>query len=322
MRENAVTGPSGGEKMPHVIISGGTGFIGRHLSLRLIQEGVDVVCLTRNASVAKEGEKNRIKFVGWDGKSAEGWGKHADGAKAIVNLAGESIGSGRWTEERRKRIFQSRMNAGKAITEAVASAAEKPEVVIQASAIGIYGNRGEETLDESSGSGEGFLADVAKNWEGSTGEVEALGVRRVVIRTGVVLGSSGGALARMLLPYRFFAGGPLGNGKQWMSWIHIADEVGGILFLLKREDLSGVFNLTAPRPLSNRSFSRELGSLLGRPSWFPVPGQVLKLFLGKMAEETILTSQRVVPARLEKAGFEFTFPELRGALTDIIGKTS
>lgn len=304
--------------MPRVIISGGTGFIGRPLSHRLLQEGFDVVCLSRKASAAKKREKNGIKFVVWDGKSAEGWGEHAEGAKAIVNLAGESIGSGRWTEERRKRILQSRMNAGKAITEAVVSAAEKPEVVIQASAIGIYGNRGEEVLDESSGPGEGFLANVAKNWEGSTGEIEALGVRRVVIRTGVVLGSSGGALARMLLPYRFFVGGPLGNGKQWMSWIHIADEVGAIKFLLKREDLSGVFNLTAPRPLPNRSFSREIGRLLGRPSWFPVPRLALSLFLGKMAEETILTSQRVIPARLEKAEFQFAFPELRGALTDIL----
>lgn len=308
--------------MPCVIITGGTGFIGRPLSRRLMEEGYDVVCLTRNVSAAKERGTNGIRFVKWDGKSAEGWSKHAEGSKAIVNLAGESIGSGRWTGERRKRIFQSRMNAGKAITEAVAAAVEKPEVVIQASAIGIYGKRGEETLDESSGLGAGFLADVAKNWEESTGEIEALGVRRVVIRTGIVLGSSGGALARMLPPYRFFVGGPLGSGKQWMSWIHIADEIGSILFLLRRKELKGVFNLTAPQPLPNKSFTRELGKILGRPSWFPVPGLLLKLFLGKMADETILTSQRVMPARLEKAGFEFAFPELSGALADILAKKS
>ncbi len=308
--------------MLRVIITGGTGFIGRPLSNRLIEEGFDVVCLTRNVSAAKDRRKNGIRFVEWDGKTAEGWGEYAEGAAAIVNLAGESIGSGRWTEERRKRIFQSRMNAGKAVTDAVASAAQKPEAVIQASAIGIYGNRGEEILDESSGAGQGFLAEVAKNWEESTSKVEALGVRRVVIRSGLVLGSFGGALERLLLPYRFFAGGPMGTGKQWMSWIHIADEVGCILFFLKHKDLNGVFNLTSPQPVRNKFFSQELGRILGRPSWLPVPGFMLRLFLGRMADETILTSQRVMPVRLEKSGFAFAFPELSGALAGILAKNS
>lgn len=312
----------GGERMPRVIVTGGTGFIGRPLSHRLIQEGFDVVCLTRNASAAKEREKNGIKFVEWDGKSAAGWSEFAEGAAAIVNLAGESIGSGRWTDERRQRILQSRMNAGKAVTEAVKTVKEKPEVVIQASAIGIYGNRGKETLDESSGLGEGFLAEVAKDWEKSTGEIEASGVRHVVIRTGLVLGSSGGVLARLLLPYRFFVGGPMGSGKQWMSWIHIIDEIGSIIFLMRRKDLNGAFNLTAPQPLPNKLFSRELGKILKCPSWFPVPGLLLKLFLGKMAEETILTSQRVMPVRLEEAGYPFVYPDLTGALADILGKKS
>jgi uncharacterized protein (TIGR01777 family) len=303
-----------------VIITGGTGFIGHPLSLRLVQEGYEVVCLTRNAEAAEEKWGSRVQFVDWDAKTAAGWGEYAEGAEAIINLAGDSIGSGRWTEEKRRKIRQSRMNAGRAVVEAVKSTQRKPEVVIQASAIGIYGNRGKETLNESSGLGEGFLADVAKDWEGSTKEMESWGVRRAVVRTGLVLGSNGGTLPRMLLPYRFFVGGPLGSGKQWMSWIHIRDEIESFLFLMDRKDLKGVFNLTAPHPLQNKLFSRELGKAMGRPSWFPVPSFLLKLIFGQMAEETILTSQRVMPTRLEEAGFTFTFPDIPDALADILGK--
>lgn len=307
---------------PRVIVTGGTGFIGHPLCFQLIRKGFDVACLTRNVPAAKSRGEGGIKFVGWDGESAAGWGMYAEGATAIVNLAGESIGSGRWSAEKKQRICQSRLNAGKAVVEAVKSVKQKPEVVIQASAIGIYGNRGKEILNESSRSGEGFLSAVVKDWEESTAEIEALGIRRVIIRTGVVLGSAGGALGRLLLPYRFFVGGPIGSGKQWMSWIHIADEIGSILFLMGRKDLHGAFNLTSPQPLQNRLFGRELGKLLKRPSWIPVPGLFLRLFLGKMAEETILTSQRVMPVRLEEAGFKFAFPDLKGALTDILGKKS
>ncbi len=304
--------------MARVIVTGGTGFIGRPLSLRLVEKGFEVVCLTRNPQNAQKRWGDRIKFVGWDGKSPEGWLDFAEGASAIINLAGESIGSGRWNETKRQRILQSRMNAGKAVVDAVRSLKRKPEVVIQASAIGIYGNRGSETLDESSGLGDGFLAEIAKNWEDSTREIEALGVRRVVVRTGLVLGSTGGSLPRLLLPFRFFVGGALGSGKQWMSWIHLEDEIGSILFLLERKDLTGAYNLTAPHPLQNKLFSRELGKLLKRPAWFPVPALFLKLILGKMAEETILSSQRVLPVRLEEAGFKFVFSDLTGALTDIL----
>ena len=303
---------------PRVIVTGGTGFIGRPLSLRLIQKGYDVVCLTRNASIAERYGGNGVNFVEWDGKTAEGWNGFAEEARAVINLAGESIGSGRWSGARKQRIIQSRINAGKAITQAVESVKKKPEVLIQASAIGIYGNRGDETLDESSGPGEGFLAQVAKDWEDSTRSVEALGIRRVIIRSGIVLGSDGGVLARLLLPYRFFVGGPIGRGKQWMSWIHIADEVGCILFLMEHTDLSGIFNLISPHPHQNQGLSRELGKQLHKPSWLPVPSFFLRLFLGKMADETILTSQRVLPVRLEDAGYPFVYPDLRAALADLL----
>jgi hypothetical protein len=308
--------------MARVIITGGTGFIGRPLSVSLVQEGYEVVCLTRHAAAAEERWGNSVRFVDWDAKTAAGWGKYADGAEAIINLAGDSIGSGRWNDQKKRKIRQSRMNAGKAVVEAVRLAKQKPGAVIQASAIGIYGSRGKESLGEVSESGEGFLADVARDWENSTREVESWGVRRVITRSGLVLGSSGGTLPRMLFPYRFFVGGPLGSGKQWMSWIHIQDEVASFLFLIERKDLSGVFNLTAPHPLQNRLFSRELGKALGHPSWFPVPGFLLKLIFGQMAEETILASQRVLPERLDKAGFTFAYPDLVGALTDILAKKS
>ena len=301
-----------------MIITGGTGFIGRALSPRLVQEGFDVVCLTRNVTAAKNKGLSGVKFGGWDGKSASGWVDYAEGAAAIINLAGESIGSGRWNAKKRQKILQSRIDAGKAVTEAVKSAKNKPGVVIQASAIGIYGNRGNEILDESSASGDGFLADVAKAWEDSTREIEELGVRRVVIRTGIVLGSAGGTFPRLLLPYRFFLGGPIGSGKNWISWIHLADEIECILFLLKRKDPSGVFNLTAPHPTQNRLFSRKLGQVLKRPSWFLIPGPFVKLVFGKMAEETILSSQRVLPTRLEETGYSFVYPHLTGALADLL----
>jgi uncharacterized protein (TIGR01777 family) len=300
-----------------VILTGGTGFIGRPLCRRLIEQGFGVVCLTRNEAAAK-GRGNGIKFVEWDGKSARGWKDYAEGASAIVNLAGESIGSGHWDKEKRQRILQSRIDAGMAVTEAVKSSENKPEVIIQASAIGIYGNRGHEILNESSDFGDGFLAEVAEKWEESTREVEALGVRRVVIRSGMVLGSSGGALPRLLLPYRFFVGGPIGSGKNWISWIHLTDEIECILFLLKHKDLNGVFNLTTPHPVQNKHFSRALGKQLKRPSFFAIPGLFLKLFLGKMAEETVLSSQRVFPLRLEEAGHKFAYPDLAAALANLL----
>lgn len=305
--------------MSRVIVTGGTGFIGRHLSKRLMEKGYEVVCLTRNVSSAKQEGDSRILFTGWDGRTAVGWGGYAEGSAAIVNLAGENLASGRWDKKRKQRIIQSRLQAGKAVVDAVKSARRKPGVVIQASAVGFYGNRGDEVVDEASGPGRGFLAEVVREWEGSTAEIEALGARRAVIRTGLVLGSEGGALPRLVLPFRFFVGGPLGNGRQWVSWIHVEDEVQAILYLMEHPELAGVFNLTSPHPLRNGDFHRKLGRVLKRPSWMPVPGFLLRMLFGKMSEETILSSQKVMPARLEEAGYEFVFPEAEKALTDILG---
>ncbi|MDH4220055.1 MAG: TIGR01777 family oxidoreductase [Candidatus Aminicenantes bacterium] len=301
-----------------MIITGGTGFIGRPLSQRLNNKGYEVICLTRNASTAKEKWGNRVKFVDWNGRNAMGWGGYAEGASAIINLAGDNIAAGRWNEKKKQRIIQSRLHAGEAVVKAVKSVKKKPGVVIQASAIGFYGNRGDELLDESASSGEGFLAEVTRKWEASTQDVETEGVRHVVIRTGMVLGADGGALVRLVQPFRFFLGGPVGNGEQWNSWIHLEDVTQSILFLMERSDLSGIFNLTAPQPLKNKDFCHEIGEVLGRPSWLPVPGLFLKLLFGELAKETLLSGQRVCPKRLEDSGYGFIFPEAKKALKDIL----
>ena len=204
------------------------------------------------------------------------------------------------------------------MSDAIAGAKSKPRVVIQSSGIGYYGSRGEETLDESSSPGEGFLPDLAREWEGSTKGVETLGVRHVIIRTGIVLGSDGGALPRLLTPFRFFVGGPLGSGKQYFPWIHLADEVEAICFFMENENLQGPFNLVAPEQISMKQFCRILGKVMGRPSWFRVPGFVLSLLYGQMADEVLLSGQKATPKRLLAAGYRFRYPDAEGALRQIL----
>lgn len=309
-------------KKNSVIVIGATGFIGKALCAHLAEKGYEIIALSRNPAKGEDILGTKAKVIQWDGQSSRGWLNHAQTALAIVNLAGENLASGRWTDEKKQAILQSRLDAGRAVVETIRLAQARPKVLVQASAIGFYGPRQDEVVDESFPSGEGFLSEVARRWESSTQEVEAKKVRRVIIRTGIVLGKEGGALPRLIKPFRFFAGGPLGNGKQWISWIYLEDEVRAILFLIEREDLSGVFNLTAPHPLPQTDFARILGKFLKRPSWLPVPGFLLRLLLGDMAEEMLLSGQRVAPARLLDAGFRFLYPEPEPALKDILGKGS
>jgi|GEM_PF-126699 len=275
-----------------VIITGATGFIGRALSKRLVASGYQVVGLSRDLERGRRILGEKITILEWDGQSAEGWGRQADGAYGVINLAGESIASGRWTEKKKQRIVRSRLDAGRAVSDAIAGAKSKPGVVIQSSGIGYYGSRGDEMVDESSPAGEGFLPDLAKEWEGSTKGVEALGVRQVTIRTGIVLGKDGGALPRLLTPFRFFIGGQLGSGRQAFPWIHVADQVEAICFLLENEKLRGAFNLAAPEQISMKQFCRTLGRVVGRPCWLHVPGFVLRLLYGQMADEALLSGQK------------------------------
>ncbi len=296
-----------------IIILGGTGFIGAALARRCAALGHQVVVPSRSPQKVSALLGAGVIGAAFDGKSGAGWGDFVDADTAIVNLAGENIAEGRWTEDKKRRIEQSRLRAGAAVMDALGRAAALPAVLVQASAVGYYGARGPERLDESAAPGGNFLARVAQKWEASTLGAEALGVRRVVVRTSMVLGR-GGALAQMLPPFRLGLGGPLGSGTQPVPFIHLDDEVGAIVHLLSTPGLSGPFNLAAPEAVDSRGFARALGRALGRPAVLPAPAFALKLLLGQMAEEVLLTGAQAWPTRLLDCGYHFAYPTLAGAL--------
>jgi uncharacterized protein (TIGR01777 family) len=304
------------------VISGGTGLIGRALSANLASDGHEVIVLTRSIERATRLPAG-VRAELWDARSAKGWGQLADGAGAIVNLAGANLAGerffpSRWTEERKRLIRDSRVSAGRAVVQAVAQADQKPGVVVQASGVGYYGPCGDEVISEDALAGRDFLARLAaEDWEPSTAAIEEMGVRRIVVRTAAVLDPNEGALWRLLLPFRLFVGGPMGSGKQWFPWIHIQDEARAIRFLIENREASGAFNLAAPEPVTNAQFARELGQALSRPSWMPVPGFALKLAFGQVAS-VLLEGQRAVPRRLLDLGFEFRFATAKAALKDLL----
>lgn len=304
-----------------VILAGGSGLIGRQLIAELSNGNYEIIVLSRDPQQVR-GLPEGVQVIGWDGKTTPGWGELVDGAFGVINLAGENIaGEGffpaRWTEERKQQIIQSRVNAGKAILEAIQAARVKPEVLVQASAIGFYGALGAEPVEENSSPGGDTMAHICIAWEQSTLAVETMGVRRVVIRTGVVFSRRGGALARLILPFKLFVGGPLGSGKQYLSWIHIDDEVGAIRFLMENKQANGVFNLTAPTPVNNAEFATIAGQVMKRPAFLPVPSFVFRLMFGEVAT-VVVDGQRVIPKRLSGLGFEFKYPQLKEALADLL----
>ena len=301
------------------IITGGTGLIGRALAAHLADNGHEVVALTRDPGRARGSVDSRAKLVRWDGRSADGWGEHAADTDAIVNLAGENIGGSRWTEAFKKRVVESRLNAAAAVVDAVARASVKPKVVVQASGIGAYGDTGDAVVDEESPLGAGFLADVVRRWEPAIEPVKEHGVRVCAIRTGVVLAAGGGALPQLTLPFKLFAGGTIGAGRNWMPWIHLADQVRAIAFLIETESLEGPVNLCAPSPVRAREFNRLIGKAMRRPSWLPVPAFAVRTVLGEMADELILSGQNARPRKLTDAGFVFRFAEAGEALVDLLG---
>jgi len=298
-----------------VLVAGGTGLIGRALVADLARDGHEVVVLSRNPTRAPAFPPT-VVVQPWDARSVAGWGPLVNNIDVIVNLAGENISAGRWTAERKARIMQSRIEAGHALVEAVDAAKHKPRAFLQASAVGYYGPRGEEALGEASPPGTDWLSRVAIDWEASTRPVEEAGVRHVILRTGIVLTLDGGALPKMALPFRFFVGGPVGDGQQGFPWIHLTDEVAAIRFLIDREDARGSFNLTAPQMQTNAEFSRALGRAMHRPVWLPLPGFALRLLFGEMAT-VLLTGQHALPIKLQQMGFVFRFPTLGAALFDL-----
>jgi uncharacterized protein len=296
-----------------VVVAGGTGFLGGALVRRLRTDGHDVIVLTRRPS--GDGQ------LAWSPGTPPGgqpWARAIDGAGAVVNLAGESIASGRWTSARKRAIRESRVTATHGLVAAILSAAQPPPVLLSSSAVGIYGSRGEETLTEQSPIGAGFLAEVGRAWEQEA--LAAAAVTRVVLlRTGLVLGKGGGALPQLALPFRLGVGGPVGSGEQYLSWIHLDDWVSLARWALDTAAVSGPLNATAPGPVTNAEFARVLGRVLRRPAWLPAPAFALRLALGEMADALILEGQRVLPARARELGFTFEHPTIDGALRAIYG---
>ena len=299
-----------------VVIAGGSGFIGGALVRSLVRDGHEAVILSRRGD---GGLRDGVTVAPFDGKTGQGWAHALDGADALVNLAGENIAAGYWTAARKRRILESRLDAGRACLDALGRVKVLPRIFVQASATGYYGDRGESPTDESAPRGAGFLAEVAERWEASTAAIEAMGLRRIILRTAVVLGRDGGALPRMLVPYRFFLGGPLGTGRQYFPWIHIADEVGAIRFLMDHPAASGPFNLAAPGTIDQEALAAALGRSLRRPAVLRVPEAALRLILGEMGRELFLSGVRIVPRRLMELGFVFRFATLAAALADILG---
>ncbi|MBI3996223.1 MAG: TIGR01777 family protein [Candidatus Omnitrophica bacterium] len=291
-----------------VLITGGTGFLGSRLCERLVRAGHDLCVLTRNP-LARIGQAG-VQFLSWDGQE---WEHALAEAQAVINLAGEPIAEGRWTAAQKARIRESRVHATRQLVGRMASRLEKPAVLINASAIGYYGPCGEEEVTEADPPGHGFLAETCRAWEAEAQRAEDLGVRVVRLRLGVVLGPSGGALAKMVPPFVLFLGGPIGSGRQWVSWIHREDVVGMIEWALSHPQVSGAVNVTAPHPVTMREFCETLGRVLGRPSWLPVPAWALRLWLGEMAQ-VLVTGQRVIPHAATRGQYAFIYPDLQAAL--------
>lgn len=283
----------------NITVTGATGFIGKRVAQALLAAGHNIHALGRKQSTELPAES-----------LAE--------ADAVIHLAGEPVAQ-RWTPEAKQRIRSSRVDGTRNLVDALAKQSRRPRVMVCASAIGYYGSRGDEVLTETSGPGSDFLARIVVEWEQAAQQAEALGIRVVPLRFGVVLGKNGGALAKMLSPFRFGLGGRLASGRQWMSWIHVDDVIGLIRFALENSAIRGPMNATAPQPVPNVEFTQQLATALHRPAIFPVPGFALKLLFGEMAQ-VILGSQRVIPQAAQSAGYRFEYPELRPALARLLSE--
>jgi uncharacterized protein (TIGR01777 family) len=296
-----------------IVIAGGSGFLGSRLTASLRSDGHQVLRLSRRPRTSGD--------VAWDPADPSGaWISTLDGADAVVNLAGESIEAGRWTAARKTVILESRVTATRAVVSAMTKAAKPPRVLLSASAVGFYGIRGAESLTETAPPGSDFLASVCVEWEARARESRA--TRLVLLRTGLPLDAGGGALPKLSLPFRLFAGGRMGSGRQYFSWIHVDDWVRLVRWAIDTADVDGPLNLTAPNPVTNSEFARTIGQVLHRPAVLPAPAFALRLLLGEMADALVLGGQRVLPAAALARGFAFRYPELKPALEQIFRSTS
>ncbi len=299
-----------------VAVAGATGFVGSRLVERLQAEGHQVVALTRNAAMAQQVLPKNVEVVTYNPIESGSWQDVISGCDGVVNLAGEAIAETRWTPERKQSLMNSRKITTQNIVAAINKANLKPSVLVNASAIGFYGTSETATFDENSNSGNDFLAEICQAWEAEANKVKESGTRLVILRFGIVLGM-GGALGKMLTPFKMFAGGPIGSGKQWFSWIHREDVVSLILRSLTRSEMEGVYNATAPNPVRMAEMSSILGQVMNRPSWLPVPAIALEAMLGDGAK-VVLEGQQVLPKRTLADGFEYQYSEVRSALEEIV----
>lgn len=301
--------------MARILVSGSSGLVGSALVPSLKSAGARIARLTRAQSGQVEADEERIP---WD-PSQPISPDAVSGFDAVIHLAGESI-VGRWTESKKTRIRESRIPATKNLSRALAQAKDKPEVFLSASAIGYYGDRGDEPLQEESSFGTGFAADLAREWEAASAAASEAGIRTVQMRIGIVMGTAGGALPKMLPAFKMGVGGRLGDGRQWMSWVDVRDVVGAIHHLLRSDLLHGPVNLVSPKPVPNAEFTKILGRVLSRPTIFPMPAFAARLAFGQMADELLLASQRVEPAKLISSGYPFRFGNLSMSLQSLLGK--
>lgn len=292
-----------------IVIAGGSGFLGRPLAAHLSARGHDVVTLTRGGATPSSGPARSVAWTP-DGRATGAWPAALDGADVVINLAGAGIADKRWTTSRKEELRSSRILSTRSLVAAIRGAAKKPAVFVQGSAVGYYGTPKGEPRDESFPPGSDFLATLAVDWEAEARPAEALGCRVVLVRSGVVLARDGGAVKKMRLPFLFFVGGPIGSGRQYLSWIHRDDWIALVAWIIDTPGAQGAMNATSPNPVTNFEFSRALGRALHRPSWLPVPGLALRALVGQAADVALLRGQRVVPKRALELGFVFTYPEI------------
>jgi uncharacterized protein (TIGR01777 family) len=302
-----------------IVIAGGAGFLGRPLSNALIAAGHDVVLLSRGSATAGFGHVGAMRTVAWNPDGSTGpWASDVDGAGVVVSLAGEPIAAKRWTSAQKQRILDSRVLATQSLVAAIRRAASPPSVFVSGSAVGYYGPLGDERATENTPAGSDFLAQVCVQWEAEALRAASLHTRVVCIRTGVVLERDGGALPQMVMPFKLFAGGPVGSGRQYLPWIHRDDWIAIVVWAMQTTTVSGAVNATAPTPVTNADFAHALGRALHRPSFVPAPAFALRWLLGEMADALLLSGQRAVPAVAEQAGFAFRYARVDDALAAIL----